>query len=100
MSPTPDVRGGIKRAAIKLTPSGNFLIKAKAASKTGTVRFNLYGGALRAYFLIRDGDLYCTSGFPFVADGYRYEVKGATAPLSCALHPADTFCSPSGAFLD
>jgi hypothetical protein len=98
--PTPDVRGGIKKASIKKTPNGNFILKARAASKTGPIILNLFGGGLRGYLLIRGGDRYCMAGFPTVADGFHYEVRNATAPGSCAQAVSETFCSPSGAFLD
>lgn len=98
--PAPDVRGGIKKASIKKTNGGNFVIKAKGASKTGPIILNLFGGGLRGYLLIRGGDRYCLAGFPTVADGFRYEVRNATAPGGCAQATSETFCSPSGAFLD
>ena len=99
----PSFQGAVRSASIKKTPSGVFLIKAKADSKKGPMLFNLFGSFLHGYLMIRGGDLYCAGpGFnQHVSDGFTYKIRNLPASLhGCVRLPPDTYCSASGAFLD
>jgi hypothetical protein len=99
--PAQDVRGGIKSARIKKTPSGVFQIKVVASAKTGPIIITTHpSNDIRGYLLIRGGDRYCVHGFDPNATTTMTKIKNADAPSECADQIADTFCSPSGAFLD
>jgi hypothetical protein len=99
--PAQDVRGGIKVAKIKKTPSGVFQIKVIASAKTGPIIISTHpSNDIRGYLLIRGGDRYCVHGVDPNATVTETRIKNAPAPSECADQLADTFCSPSGAFLD
>ena len=99
--PAQDVRGGIKSARIKKTPSGVFQIKVVASAKTGPIIITTHpSNDIRGYLLIRGGDRYCVHGFDGNATTSETKIKNADAPGACADQISDTFCSPSGAFLD
>jgi hypothetical protein len=99
--PAQDVRGGIKVASIKKTPSGVFQIKVVASAKTGPIIITTHpSNDIRGYLLLRGGDRYCVHGFDPNATTTMTKIKDAPAPSECADALADTFCSPSGAFLD
>lgn len=99
--PAQDVRGGIKVASIKKTPSGVFQIKVLASAKTGPIILTTHpSGDVRGYLLLRGGDRYCVHGFDPNATTTMTKIKNADAPGDCPDQLSDTFCSPSGAFLD
>lgn len=94
------VHGPVKVAAIKQTPSGTFLIKAKVVGRHGpiTVVPPDPGTQADTNFRLGGGDEYCsTFGGTIEPNNARtFKAKNAEAPAQCNV----TACSPSGAFLD
>jgi hypothetical protein len=82
-------------------PMHVFQIKVVASAKTGPIIISTHpSNDIRGYLLIRGGDRYCVHGFDPNATTTETKIKNAVAPADCADQIADTFCSPSGAFLD
>jgi hypothetical protein len=99
--PAQDVRGGIKVARVKKTASGVFEIKVLASAKTGPIILTTHpSNDVRGYLLLRGGDRYCVHGFDPNATTTMTKIKNAEAPGECIDQISDTFCSPSGAFLE
>jgi hypothetical protein len=94
--------GAIKRAVIKRTPSGTFLLKVLALGRLGAVDVvpPTRTAAADVRFRLGAGDGYCSVfGGDFKADNVSgFKAKDAPAPGSCG--GAFLGCSPSGAFLD
>ncbi len=72
-----------------------------ATAKTGPIILTTHpSNDVRGYLLLRGGDRYCVHGFDPNATTTMTKIKDADAPADCADRISDTFCSPSGAFVE